>query len=163
MSGHHAPPGTTQKNTTPGVPRTRSRVSKLSLAPRFPAARRIHQLQSQPRRMDSGMPGAVSTGRLRGPEAQRELMPDTGLSRGYIRFAITAHHRYLRCILGSGRARPSAPRGEGLVSDQPPWDPWQTQGQQCPPQQPYGQPPYDAPSRPLSPSLSSFPPLLRPR
>ena len=32
------------------------------------------------------MPGAVSTGRLRGPEAQRGLMPDTGLSRGYIRF-----------------------------------------------------------------------------
>ena len=109
------------------------------------------------------IPGAVSNGRLRGPEAQRGLMPDTGLSRGYVRFAITAHHRYLRCILGSGRARPSAPRGEGIVSDQPPWDPWQTQGQQCPSQQPYGQPPYDAPSRPLSPSPSSFPPLLRRR
>jgi hypothetical protein len=69
-------------------------------------------------------------------------MPDTDLLRGYVRFAITAHHGYLRCILRSGRARPSAPRGEGSVSDQPPWDPWQTQGQQCPPLQPYGQPPY---------------------
>jgi hypothetical protein len=29
--------------------------------------------------------------------------------------------------------------GRVLVSDQPPWDPWQQQGQQYPPQQPYGQ------------------------
>jgi Domain of unknown function (DUF4352) len=47
-------------------------------------------------------------------------------------------------MLGSGRARPSAPRGgKGIVSDQPPWNPWQKQGQpQYPPQQPYGQQPY---------------------
>ena len=69
-------------------------------------------------------------------------MPDTGMSRGYVRFAITPHHRYLRCILGSGKARPSVPRGEDIVSDRPPWDPWQTQRQHYPPQQPYGQPPY---------------------
>jgi Domain of unknown function (DUF4352) len=33
--------------------------------------------------------------------------------------------------------------GEGIVSDQPTWNPWQSQGQpQYPPQQPYGQQPY---------------------
>jgi hypothetical protein len=57
------------------------------------------------------MPGAVSNGRLRGPEAQRGLMPDTGLSRGYVRFAITAHHGYLRCILGSESAAVCAAGG----------------------------------------------------
>lgn len=34
------------------------------------------------------------------------------------------------------------PRGEGIMSDQPPWDPWQPQSRQHPPQQPYGQQPY---------------------
>jgi hypothetical protein len=161
MSGHHAPQAPRKKH----YPRRtadpiQSQQTTVSSHPGF-LPRRIHQLQPQPRRMDSGMPGAVSNRRLRGPEAQRGLMPDTSLSRGYVRFAIVAHHRYLRCILGSGRARSSAPRGEGIVSDQPPWDPWHTQRQQCPPQQPYGQPPYEAPSWPLSPSPSSFPPLLR--
>jgi len=36
-----------------------------------------------------------------------------------------------------------SPRREGIVSEQPPWDPWQRQGQpQYPPQQPYDQQPY---------------------